>query len=298
MIQGGKKATKEVIDQTADIAKHKIDESASLLDITEIPKYTYRGDSRDYNTIFEDGFSPWGDNTDLQLHAFNSKKYDSNYLSTSQSFDVAKDFNSNNIYVVRPVDGIDVNKVLGDKSPFPHELEIAIPGQIKNTDIRAVTLPEKKVSILNPNFNSVKSLDPRDIGFSQDTISYNKIDRKTGTKYTFDDIVSSMQTKGWNGDPINVVRMPDGVITSMDNSRVLAARKAKINVEAKVRNYNDNLTPSEQIRFKLKDSPIPKTWGDAIKLRIEDQKSTYLSTTFGNKFPNGRLYDPKVTGKK
>jgi hypothetical protein len=64
---------------------------------------------------------------------------------------VATDF-ADNIYVVKPVDGIDVNKILGSKSPYPDELEIAIPYGVNPQDIRAVTLPDQGVSILNPKY--------------------------------------------------------------------------------------------------------------------------------------------------
>ena len=54
------------------------------------------------------------------------------------------------------------------------------------------------------------SLNPDDIRFSQTTVSYNKIDRKTGKKFTYDDLVDNMKKDGWKGDPVDVVKMPDG----------------------------------------------------------------------------------------
>ena len=47
---------------------------------------------------------------------------------------------------------IDVNAALGPASPFPGELEMAIPGLISGTEIRAVTMPAPGVSILNPGY--------------------------------------------------------------------------------------------------------------------------------------------------
>ncbi|GFN30052.1 hypothetical protein [Paenibacillus xylaniclasticus] len=41
-----------------------------------------------------------------------------------------------------------------------------------------------------------------------------------------------MKANGWQGSPIDVVKMPDGKLTTVDNTRVLAARNAGINVEA------------------------------------------------------------------
>ncbi|WP_349735280.1 scabin-related ADP-ribosyltransferase [Pseudomonas jessenii] len=119
--------------------------------VSEIPTYTFRGDTREPDVIFNEGFQSRGDSKDLMLHALDSKSPPSMYVPTSRSLDVASDFDSN-VYVVRQRGGIDINAVLGSKSPFPEELEIAIPGGVRSIDIRALTLPDQGVSILNPNF--------------------------------------------------------------------------------------------------------------------------------------------------
>lgn len=41
-----------------------------------------------------------------------------------------------------------------------------------------------------------------------------------------------MKLNGWKGDPIDVVRMADGKLTTIDNTRVLAASRAGVKVEA------------------------------------------------------------------
>jgi hypothetical protein len=41
-----------------------------------------------------------------------------------------------------------------------------------------------------------------------------------------------MSAQGWLGDPINAVQMPDGGLTTMDNTRVLAAHEVGIDVQA------------------------------------------------------------------
>lgn len=111
--------------------------------------YTYRGDSRGPQDIFENGFQPRGNNTNLLDYTTNNTP--SNFVSTSKSSSVAGDF-ADNIYVVKPRNGIDVNSTLGPKSPFPNELEIAIPGDVRPSDIRSVTIPKEGMSHLNPNF--------------------------------------------------------------------------------------------------------------------------------------------------
>ncbi len=113
--------------------------------------FTFRGDARSPDVIFNEGFSPNGTSTDLLSHALDSSNPPSAFVATSKSFDVASGF-GDNVYVVRPVNGIDVNSALGPLSPFPEEQEIAIPGGIAPSDIRGVTSPDWGVSILNPNY--------------------------------------------------------------------------------------------------------------------------------------------------
>lgn len=112
-------------------------------------KFTYRGDTRPPTQIFEEGFSPRGDSTDLYKHAVDNTDPMSAFVPTSKSADVAADF-ADNVYVVRNKNGIDVNATLGPRSPFPDELEVAIPGGVQASDVRAVMLPDR--SILNPNY--------------------------------------------------------------------------------------------------------------------------------------------------
>ncbi|CQJ07360.1 adhesin [Yersinia mollaretii] len=144
-----------------------------------------------------------------------------------------------------------------------------------------------------PNGNVSKgnssSFDANEIRFSQNTVSYNKTERGTGVKYTYDDLVSSMKKDGWKGDPIDVVRMPDGKMTSMDNTRISAAREAGVKVEANVRNFND---PLSQDMIDSGRFGTAKTWGDSITGRINNQ-----SGGFGKNNPYGSIDSPKVTRK-
>jgi Pertussis toxin, subunit 1 len=114
--------------------------------------FTFRGDARPPGTIFNEGFAARGDSTDLLAHALDNTRPPSAFISTSQSADVAATF-SDQIYVVRPTGGINVNQALGPLSPFPTELEIAVPWRIPASNVRAVTLPNQGVSILNPNWH-------------------------------------------------------------------------------------------------------------------------------------------------
>ncbi|AQT94344.1 hypothetical protein B1R45_14065 [Pseudomonas azotoformans] len=68
-----------------------------------------------------------------------------------------------------------------------------------------------------------------------------------------------MKSNGWKGDPVDVVRMPDGKLSSIDNTRIAAAREAGIDVKATVRGFDDLLSASEIKRFTIpKKGFVPK----------------------------------------
>jgi hypothetical protein len=96
-----------------------------------------------------------------------------------------------------------------------------------------------------------------------------------------------MKANGWQGEPIDVVKMPDGKLTSVDNTRVVSARQAGIDVRANIHGYNDPLTSDQMSRLATKKG-IPKTWGEAIGLRIGKQNSA-----FRNSFPSGSFDLPR-----
>ena len=88
-----------------------------------------------------------------------------------------------------------------------------------------------------------------------------------------------MKAKGWDGAPIDVVRMPDGNLTTIDNTRVLAARYAEIDVQANVHAF-DEVLPQDLDLIERLTTPkgVPQTWGDAVLLRIGKQNSGYRNT--------------------
>ena len=83
-----------------------------------------------------------------------------------------------------------------------------------------------------------KNIDPSEIRFSQTSLNGSQ------------EIIGSMKKNGWKGAPIDVVEMPDGKITTIDNTRVAAAREAGIDVKANVRKYSDPL-PEDMIASVL-----------------------------------------------
>jgi len=107
--------------------------------------YLYRGDDREPWEVFEAGFEPWGDSTDLYLHALDNKSPPSWFVSTTVSekeamkFATGHGFADGYIYILKNIRGLNVNKELGAMSPHRREVEIAVPGGINNTDIVGAT---------------------------------------------------------------------------------------------------------------------------------------------------------------
>ena len=115
------------------------------------------------------------------------------------------------------------------------------------------------------------------------TTLYNEIRYSQSSVNGSNDIIQSMRESGWKGEPIDVVEMPDGIYTTIDNTRVASAREAGVNVKANVHGYNDPL-PSEYIeRFTTKKG-VPKTWGEAIELRVGKQKASFRNGNPYGKF--------------
>lgn len=52
-----------------------------------------------------------------------------------------------------------------------------------------------------PHFMRLMIIGSRKIAFS-----FDKTDRVTGRNCTYDDLVQSMRTNGWKGDPVDVVK--------------------------------------------------------------------------------------------
>jgi hypothetical protein len=56
--------------------------------------------------------------------------------------------------------------------------------------------------------------------------------------------------------------------------------------------------PKDVIKnFIVDGKPVPQTWGQAIQTRISVQEGRYFQDRiFSERFRQGSLYDPKVTG--
>jgi hypothetical protein len=104
------------------------------------------------------------------------------------------------------------------------------------------------------------TLDANAIRFSQSNV-----------RSTLPDIVESMKANGWQGSPINVVRMPDGSLTAVDNTRLAAASLTNTPVQAVIGGF-DEVFPAARAGGNLQGA----TWGEAVLNRIGGQKPGWL----------------------
>lgn len=110
---------------------------------------------------------------------------------------------------------------------------------------------------------AVELIPPKNVLFSQVSV--------TGVA----EIEASMRVHGWVGSPIDVVRMEGGRLVAIDNTRLLAAHRAGIDVKAVVREASEPL-PKELIeRFTKRRGRAPATWGDAVNNRIGSHGASY-----------------------
>ena len=117
------------------------------------------------------------------------------------------------------------------------------------------------------------SINPGAIRFSQSSVN------------GVDEIAASMRANGWVGKPIDVVRMPDGGLTAIDNTRVLAAHQAGNDVQATIRGFDEALPEGMIPRFTTPKGGSPSTWGEALLNRVGAQNSGFRSTyPFGSPF--------------
>lgn len=120
-----------------------------------------------------------------------------------------------------------------------------------------------------------KSISAKTIRFSQTSVN----DTRT--------IIKSMAESGWKGDAIDVVKMPDGKLTSIDNTRLIAAQMVGIKAKVVIHDYNEKIYDKVTKKRLSTEKGSPKTWGDAVDLRIAKQSSKYRKENpYGSKSLN------------
>jgi hypothetical protein len=119
----------------------------------------------------------------------------------------------------------------------------------------------------------IRRINPSSIKFSQSSVN------------EWGDVVESMQKHGWKytKKPIDVVRLKDNTLLTMDNTRVLAADSSKIKVRAIVRDF-DKVFPETMSHRLGGDYKKSITWGEAVMSRIKKQNKAYRE-----KYPEGSM---------
>lgn len=167
----------------------------------------------------------------------------------------------------------------------------AMVGRMLRGDARAAAVGSTSGrSLRGLAFDTDGRIDPRSVRFSQKSVSYRKV--RDGIVYTYDDILKSMKARGWDGDPIDVVRMQDGGLTSVDNTRLRVAVETETAIEARVHDPDDLLTSLESRRFRKGKHGAATTWEEAVLVRVSKQ-----GTSWARDFPHGSLELPRVTGR-
>jgi YD repeat-containing protein len=168
------------------------------------------------------------------------------------------------------------------------------------TGIIMVT-PLGRSSKLIPNGTAVpNSVKPQWVNVSeirqtQKSISFAKRDELGNVTHNLDDI-----SRGFSDNPlddrliVDAVRMRDGLLTSIDNSRpAVLNTTGGGQIQARIRSFDDGLSGSEIDRFTVQrkgEIRVPSTWGEAAEARIWKQ-----GNKFENLYPNGSPLTPKIT---
>ena len=162
--------------------------------------------------------------------------------------------------------------LLGGFNPYGY---VGIPTAFVDP-LGLATCPSNNPTANNQQSSNTQTINPEEIRFSQSSVNDDK------------GVFASMAKDGWKGEPIDVVRMPDGKLTTIDNTRVAAARSTKTPVQANIRGFDEPL-PADQIPRFTTPKGTPVTWGDAITLRIGKQNAG-----FRNNNPMGSSDMPKI----
>ena len=136
----------------------------------------------------------------------------------------------------------------------------------------------RPLSSLRVFTNTGKTFKSSSIRFSQDGVNkYGK---------------AVQSVKSGNYDPIDIVKLDDGMYTTIDNTRLLAAQNENLSIKANIHNYNDALPDGMLNRFKSpnKRGEFAKTWGEAVEFRTNSQGSDFKKNYGGT----GSFVQPKI----
>ncbi len=114
--------------------------------------------------------------------------------------------------------------------------------------------------------NNVATLDAAAKRFSQSNV-----------RSSLPEITASVKANGWQGAPIDVVRMAEGTLTAVDNTRLAAAALSNTPFQATIRGFGEAFPPA-----RAGGNLQGGTWGEALMNRIGGQKPGWQRL-----YPNG-----------
>lgn len=137
-----------------------------------------------------------------------------------------------------------------------------------------------EIGILKVLTNTGKAFRSGSIRFTQNTVN------------DFASAVSKVASGKY--DPIDIVKMSDGIYSTVDNTRLLAAQKLGVNVKANTHLFSDPLPESMLGRFKNNATgQYAKTWGEAIEFRSSNQTGGFAK----EHGTNGTFIQPKANSQ-
>jgi hypothetical protein len=151
------------------------------------------------------------------------------------------------------------------KSGFAYDASAVLTSSEKETGVTE----EREVFTKSTHFLAAEgtvAIDANAIRFSQSNV-----------RSSLPQLTESMKANGWSGAPIDVVRMPDGLLTAVDNTRLAAAKLTGTPVQAVMRDFGEAF-PAARAGGNLQGG----TWGEAVLNRIGGQKPGWQRL-----YPNG-----------
>ncbi|MFT3700337.1 MAG: DUF4157 domain-containing protein [Kofleriaceae bacterium] len=143
---------------------------------------------------------------------------------------------------------------------------------VEKTGTRSNQLHEPGTSEEGKTPTGPTEIEPSELKFTQNYVSPDmegpaKADGSEPDRVSIADVQQSMATGGWRGSPAEVIRMPDGSLTSLNNRRIVAAHKAvsengglgggeggakKTTIPAQIHDWEEKLPAEYANRFKSK----------------------------------------------
>ncbi len=100
--------------------------------------------------------------------------------------------------------------------------------------------------------------------------------------------------KNGTADPIDIVKMKDGIHTTLDNTRLLAAQNLGKDIDVNIYDYGDAIPANIADRFKNKKTgTVPETWGQAAENRTLNQNAEFRNKYGGT----GTFVKPKINSQ-